>query len=65
VWARGRIATEECPKSFVSAESVELLEKYFVWAFAGRRTAEELAAREADAFVLLDAEYRAEVASGE
>ena len=31
VWARGRVATEECPTSFVTPASMELVEKYFAW----------------------------------
>lgn len=65
VWVRGRRVTEECPKSLITAESIAWLEKFFVWNFASRRSAEELTAREAEAFSLLDVEYRAEVAGGE
>jgi len=65
VWVRGRRVSEECPKSLITTDSVTLLEKFFVWTFSGRRGGDELTAREADAFVLLDAEYRAEVAGGE
>jgi hypothetical protein len=49
----------------ITAGSVEALEKYMVWTFSGRRGTRELTAREAEAFALLDAAYRAEVASGE
>jgi hypothetical protein len=64
VWVRGRRVTEECPKSLITTDSVEAIEKFLVWTFSGRRGGEEFTAREIDAFVLLDAEYRAEVASG-
>src|SRR5580692_95289 len=31
VWAKGRVATEECPTSFITPVSVELVEKYFAY----------------------------------
>jgi len=61
VWARGPAATEECPKSLVTAESIELLEKFFaskVWGW------KEPTAREADAFLALERELRAEGSNG-
>jgi hypothetical protein len=64
VWVRNRKVAEECPKSLIAAESVELLERFFVWKFSSGRGLDELTAREADAFVLLDGEYRMEEASG-
>ena len=35
VWARGRVATEECPKSLVTPASLEWIEKFLTWKFAG------------------------------
>jgi hypothetical protein len=64
VWARGRVATEECPKSLVTPESLELLERFFVWRFSGGGQVSELPAREADAFMTLETESR-EAGSGE
>ena len=61
VWARGRASTEECPKSLVTAESIELLERFFsakTWGW------KEPTAREADAFVALEQELRMEGANG-
>jgi len=64
VWARGRVIVEECPKSLVSAESIELLEKFFAGrALYGRGWPDPMA-READAFLTLEAELRAEVGNG-
>jgi hypothetical protein len=54
---RGRAVSEECPKSFVTAESLELLEKYFVWKLSAGGLRAELPAREADAFVTLEGEH--------
>ena len=60
VWARGRVSSEECPKSLVTPASIELLEQFFGWKFAGGGTLNELRAKEGDAFLILEAEWRAE-----
>lgn len=57
VWARGRASSEECPKSLVTAESIELLEKFFASKAWGWK---DPTAREADAFLALEQELRAE-----
>jgi len=61
VWARGRASTEECPKSLVTAESMELLESYSASKTWGWK---DPTAREADAFLALEQELRAEEANG-
>ena len=61
VWARGRVGIEECPTSFVTPVSAEFLEKFFVWKAVG---AGELTAREAEAFMALEIELRAEQVNG-
>lgn len=61
VWARGPAAADECPKSLVTAESIETLEKFFAWKAWGWR---DPTAREADAFLALEKELRAEGANG-
>ncbi|MEO8100789.1 MAG: hypothetical protein ABI811_24040 [Acidobacteriota bacterium] len=55
---------DECPKSLVTAESTEFVERYFVWKASGAGGWGELQAREADAFQVLEEEWRAEVADG-
>jgi len=57
VWARGRAAAEECPKSLVTPGSTEMVERFFAAKVAG---AGEMTAREADAFVILEQEWRVE-----
>lgn len=59
VWTRGRAASEECPKSLVTPQSVEFLEKFFTWKFSGGGGLAELPARDADAFLVLEREWRA------
>ena len=58
VWARGGVATEECPASLVTAESLEFLEKYFVWKLSGGSGLLETRAREADGFLALEGELK-------
>ena len=62
VWLRGRVSAEECPKSLVTPASVEMLEGFLGWKFGGGRSLMELPAKEADAFLLLEGEWRAEAA---
>ncbi len=42
VWARGRVGAEECPKSLVTPQSLEWVEKFLAWKFAGWARREEL-----------------------
>ncbi len=60
VWARGRASSEECPKSLVTPASIERLEKFYGWKFAGGGALTDLPAKEADAFLILEGEWRAE-----
>jgi hypothetical protein len=55
---------DECPKSLVRAESLELVERFLVWKFAGGGM-EDRAAREVDAFLVLEEEMRRELANGD
>ena len=61
VWARGRIGTEECPISFITPASTEFIEKYFAWKMTG---CADLTARDAEAFMILEAEMRREERNG-
>jgi len=65
VWARRRAGTEECPKSFVTPESVAHVEKFVVWKLSGGGALWGFTAREADALLTLDEEWRAELTHGE
>lgn len=65
VWVRGRAGAEECPKSLITPESTELVERFFAWKFSAARDAMQLKAREADAFLILEKEWRAEQSNGQ
>ena len=67
MWARGRASAEECPKSLVTAESIELLERFFAAHALGASGTwgwKDPTAREADAFLALEQELRAEGTNG-
>ncbi len=53
MWGRKQVSSQECPKSFVTGESMALLEEYFVRARLGILPSMETEARKADAFVIL------------
>ncbi len=54
VWARGGLALGTCPKSYITAESEALLEHFLARRRIGGARAEELSAREVEAFVVLE-----------
>ena len=56
VWARRDVAVGACPKSYVTAESVGLLEEFLVRRQLGGLACEELSARKVEAFVVLERE---------
>lgn len=64
MWVHGRTGVQECPKSLVTAASVEMVERFFVWKASGASGWGELMAREADAFQVLEEEWRSEVRDG-
>lgn len=53
VWGRKQVQSQECPKSFVTGESMALLEEFFVSTRLGIPSSLELRARTADAFLIL------------
>ena len=63
VWARRDVTVGACPKSYVTAESVGLLEEFLVRLQLGGRPCEELSARKAEAFVVLAREMDKERAT--
>ena len=59
VWARHRVSTDRCPVSSVSPESLAWIERFYVWKLCGGDLM-EMPARQADAFLILEQEQRAE-----
>ena len=64
VWARRRVSTDRCPTSTISAQSLAWIEQYYVWKRLGAQYPGELAAREIEAFLILEQEAQAEVSHG-
>ncbi len=60
IWARGRVSTVVCPKSLISGASLAWLEAFYAWKRLGGPAAEEMSARQAQAFLLLERELEAE-----
>jgi hypothetical protein len=61
VWARKGAATESCPKSFITAESLAWVERFIVWKRLGFSEPREPSARDAEAFVVLEQEWATEM----
>lgn len=64
VWVRRQCAIEECPRSYITAQSVAYLEAFYAWRLTGRRALDELPARTADAFLVLEGELMEENSDG-
>jgi len=60
VWMRRDAATDRCPKSEVTGQSMAWIEEYAVWKTVGGVDLYELPARTADAFCVLENLVRAE-----
>jgi hypothetical protein len=60
VWVRKRAQADECPKSMVTAESLSLLEEFFVRRRLGISDGMETPGRKIDAFLILREEMERE-----
>ncbi len=65
VWLRGNVTAEECPKSLVTAESIERVERFFARKHFGIRRPGQVWARDADAFLALEQEWQKEQSNGQ
>lgn len=65
VWARKRVSTTECPRSFITAESVGWLEEFHAWKRLGHPDVLSVQARQAEAMLLLERELSEEVRRGD
>ncbi len=64
VWAGGRVSIETCPTSYVSAESIALLEEFYAWKLLGVGSVYNLPARLVEAIFVLEKELRTEINDG-
>jgi hypothetical protein len=64
VWARAGVATEVCPKSYISGDSRAWLDEFQAWKRLGYPDPHTLSAREVHAMVILEQEL-SEVKRGE
>ncbi|HWF10753.1 MAG TPA: hypothetical protein VG297_19935 [Bryobacteraceae bacterium] len=64
VWGSRRAQTDECPKSFVTGESLALLEEFFVRRRLNMEFSLETEARKVDAFLILRDEMDREERDG-
>ena len=65
VWARGRTALATCPTSYITSESVALLEEFHAWKLLGGASFYNLPARLVEAIFILENELRAESNDGQ
>jgi hypothetical protein len=64
VWGRKHAQSEECPKSYVTADSLAMLEEFFVRVRLGVADSMDTAARKVDAFLILRDEMESERQNG-
>jgi hypothetical protein len=64
VWARGRVAIEECPKSYISARSLEWIDRYALWRRLGMLYSEPISVKDLEAFTALEQELATERGDG-
>lgn len=64
VWTRREVATDTCPKSYVSAQSLAWIEQFYIWKVCGGSLF-DLPARQVDAFLILEQEWKAENKHGQ
>ena len=64
VWGRKHAQAEECPKSFVTGESLTLIEEFFVRRRLGMDESLDTEARKVDAFIILRDEIEREEHDG-
>jgi hypothetical protein len=64
VWARGGAASRECPRSFVTGQSLAWIEEFFTWKLFGGLDHYTLPAKTVDAFFVLEREWLKEQRNG-
>ncbi len=64
VWGRRSVFLDSCPKTYITGESMSLVEAFAEWKLLGSSDAGSLPARTADAFCVLENELRTETNNG-
>jgi hypothetical protein len=65
VWARKQVSLTMCPKSYITAESLTLMEEFFLRRRLSTMNLDELSGRQVDAFVILEEAVAAEIKDGQ
>jgi len=65
VWVRRRVSLRTCPKSYITAESLTLVEEFFVRRRLGGMNFAELTAKQVEAFVILEKALVTEMNDGQ
>jgi hypothetical protein len=60
VWARGKASLATCPTSYITADSITLLEEFHAWKLLGAGGVYEMPARLVEAIFVLENELRME-----
>jgi hypothetical protein len=61
IWARKNVATDTCPVSYITAESIALVQEFQAWKLIGCADVYSLPARTVDGFWILENELRVEI----
>jgi hypothetical protein len=65
VWARKHVSLQTCPKSYITGESLSLLEEFLARRRMGTREWGSLTARQVEAFLILERELEAGINDGQ
>jgi len=65
VWARKGVVSMACPKSIITARSLEMLERFSYWKASGGGSLLHEEAKAADAILFLNEQWREEQDNGE
>ena len=64
VWTRRQVATDVCPKSLITAESLGWIEEFLIWKRLRLDLRTDLSARQAEAFLILEDQLALEEHNG-
>lgn len=60
MWARRRTVSMQCPKSYVTAQSLTWIDEFALWRRQGTAGYADTEAKKLDAFLILEAQLAAE-----